>query len=307
LKELRNIRLIEINKIRKGNPGPCPASTVRGWRSQILYLLKNLSKLNISLSSKINPSLNSNFRDQPLIERVAKGVKNNLKVYQSQYSSQGGIDTLETINKQIDSPIYKEEGRSLVKNYNMNIRKFLYKYNLMNHVQNSQSILYNFIKLKRRINTLDSFDYTGSLLRPNISILLKYFFKQIGPALITKPIFIFNHDKIIIQLGYYIKKFSKYRIRNMRELKITRLFKLLAMHRLRISNRFSKLNKSLNNKIQDVRKFNNKERRLILSVFRSITNRDILSIFRVLPNSLELKKKILYFIRKELKQGKKTG
>ena len=36
--------------------------------------------------------------------------------------------------------------------------------------------------------------------------MLKYFFKLMGLALISKPIFIFNHNKITIQISYYINK-----------------------------------------------------------------------------------------------------
>jgi hypothetical protein len=89
---------------------------------------------------------------------------------------------------------------------NLGLRKYLYSYNHMNETGKYQSILYNFIKNTNRINTLDSMDNTGSLLTNNVSVLLKYFFKLIGGALISKPIFIYKNNKIIIRLFVYIKK-----------------------------------------------------------------------------------------------------
>lgn len=86
------------------------------------------------------------------------------------------------------------------------LRKLLYLQNNVNNMGNNQAILYNFLSTSRRINTIESFDYIGSQVKKNISVLLKYFFFKVGPALISKPVFIFNHNKLIIKLGYYINK-----------------------------------------------------------------------------------------------------
>ena len=70
-------------------------------------------------------------------------------------------------------------------------------------------ILFNFNKNFSRVNTINSLDYTGSLERKNISVLLKYFFNLIGGALISKPIFIFNNNKIkLIISNYYYFSFN---------------------------------------------------------------------------------------------------
>lgn len=71
---------------------------------------------------------------------------------------------------------------------------------------NHQATLFNFNSLTNRINTLDSLEYLGFKINSNISILLKYFFASIGEALISKPFFIFQHNKIIIQLSFYLNK-----------------------------------------------------------------------------------------------------
>ena len=42
----------------------------------------------------------------------------------------------------------------------------------------AQSVIFKFISLSKRINTLDAFDYTGSRIHTNISILLKYLIYQ---------------------------------------------------------------------------------------------------------------------------------
>jgi hypothetical protein len=111
--------------------------------------------------------------------------------------------------------IIKKNDHAQAREYYMNFRKFLYKYNLISHPTNPSASLghyqiigYNFIKTTKKINTLNSFDLTGYVaqFKDNISILLKYFFNFIGPALISKPVFIFNHNKIIIQLAYYLNK-----------------------------------------------------------------------------------------------------
>jgi hypothetical protein len=79
-------------------------------------------------------------------------------------------------------------------------------YDLTTHIGNYQVINFSFNKIHQRTNTIESLDYTGSLIFKNISVLLKYFFKSIGPALISKPVFYFNHHKIIIQLAYYLQE-----------------------------------------------------------------------------------------------------
>ena len=69
-----------------------------------------------------------------------------------------------------------------------------------------QSIAFNFLNKFKRINTLNSIDQTGSLVLFNVSVLLKYFFKLIGGALISKPVFEFKHNKVVIKLFFFIKK-----------------------------------------------------------------------------------------------------
>jgi hypothetical protein len=98
----------------------------------------------------------------------------------------------------------------------LNLRQLFYSYNL-----NSQSIikginqvrsvhLFNFKKIFKRLNTLDALDFTGSRIKSNISLLLKYFFFSLGKALISKPIFLFEPNKIKIQLAYYLNKKNLY-------------------------------------------------------------------------------------------------
>jgi hypothetical protein len=94
---------------------------------------------------------------------------------------------------------------------NKALRKLFFKYNLISSIGHYISIGFNFININNRINTHDSFDYTGSLLKSNISILLKQFFFSLLtlgsnhlPVLISKPVYIFNHNKVIIQLGYFL-------------------------------------------------------------------------------------------------------
>ena len=74
------------------------------------------------------------------------------------------------------------------------------------HTGNRKIITYNYIKNNSRENAINSFDHTGSLLKMSISVVLKYFFKLMGLALISKPIFIFNQNKVIIQISYYINR-----------------------------------------------------------------------------------------------------
>jgi hypothetical protein len=69
-----------------------------------------------------------------------------------------------------------------------------------------QIISYSFSKNISRTNTLNSFDHTGSLLKVSISVILKYFFNIMGSALISKPIFVFSHNKVTIQISYFIYK-----------------------------------------------------------------------------------------------------
>lgn len=69
-----------------------------------------------------------------------------------------------------------------------------------------QIITYSFNKNINRTNSLNSLDHTGSLLKISISVILKYFFNLMGSALISKPIFIFSHNKVIIQISYFMHK-----------------------------------------------------------------------------------------------------
>ena len=64
-------------------------------------------------------------------------------------------------------------------NKEMSLRKLLYKYNLTNYIEHFHSILYNYNKISQRTNMLDSLDYTGSRIKKNITMLLKYFFFSI--------------------------------------------------------------------------------------------------------------------------------
>ena len=100
----------------------------------------------------------------------------------------------------------------------LGLRKLFFKskLNSLQHIQSvdrtGEVIAFNFNKNSRRLNTLDSFDLTGTLaVRPqgrylNASLLLKYIFKAMGGALISKPIFIFNQNKITIKLFYFLSK-----------------------------------------------------------------------------------------------------
>jgi hypothetical protein len=320
---LRNIRLIELDKLRKfyslaTRSLSLSLSQRATARDRKLILpphtpegegVSNCSpshshSVNVVHSHSVVPTaekldlnqgkvklINKKFKDlSSFLKFSNKGTVNNIGFYKIkgiglQIPSLQKIKELRANpNKYKEKYGYKSEFMSpnilgqlaikSIKNYNMNIRKFLYKYNIMNQIKNSQSILYNFIKIKRRINTLDSFDYTGSLLRPNISVLLKYFFLKIGPALISKPIFIFNHNKVIIQLGYYIKKYSKYKVKNMRELKLIKLFKVLAIHLSKIKNSKKYL-------------ITKNEKKLMFSMFRRMCNMDMLTISRNLPDYID--------------------
>jgi hypothetical protein len=67
-----------------------------------------------------------------------------------------------------------------------------------------QVISYSFTKNINRTNTLISLDHTGSLLKISISVILKYFFNLMGLSLISKPVFIFSHNKVNIQISYFM-------------------------------------------------------------------------------------------------------
>lgn len=98
--------------------------------------------------------------------------------------------------------------------YHVNLRQLFFKFNIMKSINQSNTLLYNFNKINYRQNMQNALDYTGSLLKSNVSVLLKSFFwnllnyeKAIDnhvPILISKPVFVFNQDKIIIQLSYYL-------------------------------------------------------------------------------------------------------
>jgi len=103
---------------------------------------------------------------------------------------------------------------------NLGLRKILLKskLNSLQHIQSTnrsgEIITYNFNLNTRRLNIFNSFDFTGSSAAfrrshgsyLNISVLIKYFFKTIGGAIISKPLFIYNHNKITIKLFYYLSK-----------------------------------------------------------------------------------------------------
>lgn len=90
--------------------------------------------------------------------------------------------------------------------YELGLRRYLYKYNYILNTGKYQSIAFNFLNKFKRINTFNSIDQTGSLVLFNVSVLLKYFFKLIGGALISKPVFEFKHNKVVIKLFFFIKK-----------------------------------------------------------------------------------------------------
>lgn len=101
-----------------------------------------------------------------------------------------------------------------INKYNiLGLRNILFKFKFFRYFKysgvytgNRKIISYSFIKNYSRANAINSFDHTGSLLKLSISVILKYFFKLMGLALISKPIFIFNHNKITIQISYFINK-----------------------------------------------------------------------------------------------------
>jgi len=104
----------------------------------------------------------------------------------------------------------------------LGLRKLLLKSKLksLQHIQSNNKTLgreiitYNFNQNVRRLNIFNSLNFTGSLvafrrshgLYLNISVLIKYFFKTIGGAIISKPLFIFNQNKITIKFFYYLSK-----------------------------------------------------------------------------------------------------
>ena len=95
----------------------------------------------------------------------------------------------------------------------LGLKKTLFKFKFFRyfrysgvHTGNKKVISYNFIKNSSRTNAINSIDHTGSLLKLSISVILKYFFKLMGLALISRPVYIFNHNKVIIQISYYINR-----------------------------------------------------------------------------------------------------
>jgi hypothetical protein len=113
----------------------------------------------------------------------------------------------------------------LIDNKNINklnkigLKKILSEFKLFRHVRYSgvhtgpkQIISYSFTKNINRTNTLNSFDHTGSLLKISISVILKYFFNIMGLSLISRPFFIFSHNKVNIQISYFM--FRKFYFNN---------------------------------------------------------------------------------------------
>lgn len=150
-----------------------------------------IEKLKIEENNKLNSKLQEqSVSNLPLNTRSAMVATQEKEITSDRFLNS-------KIDKKFFVPIIKPTG---------DIRKFLIKYNLMSNTGKYKVILFNFIKNFSRLNTLNSLDFTGSLEIKNISVLLKYFFKIIGGSLISKPIFIYNQNKIIIQLSYFLNK-----------------------------------------------------------------------------------------------------
>lgn len=131
---------------------------------------------------------------------LSKEVKLNQEINKNITQMENTLES-ETYNPELFPFRHRKQSVSV-----LGLRRYLFRYNQMSDIGHSQSITFNFIKNLKRLNTLDSMDHTGSLIRYDISVLLKYFFKIIGGALISKPVFIFTNKTLIIKLFFYIRK-----------------------------------------------------------------------------------------------------
>lgn len=157
---------------------------------------------------KINKSLT--VCGSPLNLKGGDFKRQGREVEEFSYISQPSGVAAKALNSLFNFEI---DNKGINKYNKLGLRKILSKFKFFRYFRYSgvhtgykQIISYYFSKNDSRTNALNSFDHTGSLLKVSISVILKYFFKLMGLALISKPIFIFNHNKITIQISYYINK-----------------------------------------------------------------------------------------------------
>lgn len=161
------------------------------------FLSKSEDNVNFSISlaprlNMSNPFLNKNNKPQSL------NLINNTTFLK--FGKNFNFNLLSNLK------LYQQINLENKNTYLTGLRKFLYKYNLISHIGQSQAIVFNFNKNIKRINSLDSLDFTGSLIKANMSVFLKYFFNLLGGALISKPVYTYTNKKIIIQLSYFFNK-----------------------------------------------------------------------------------------------------
>ena len=159
-----------------------------------------------------------NYINQSLPLALNKESSPKLNSYTHANNTYNNLVPMPEINKLYNHMInsffnFEIDNKGLNKNNKLGLRKIFYSLKLFRyfrysgvHTGQKQIITYNYIKNNSRTNTINSLDHTGSLLKLNISVILKYFFKLMGLGLISKPIFIFNNNKITIQISYFINK-----------------------------------------------------------------------------------------------------
>jgi len=181
-----------------------------------LITLNNNNPNNSSVQGVFNNYIN-NFND---FNPVISGSH-----YNSLYS--GAEDNLELSGSVSPFFDFLIDNKNINKLNKLGLRKILSEFKLFRYFRYSgantgpkQVISYSFTKNINRTNTLNSLDHTGSLLKVSISVILKYFFKIMGLALISKPVFIFSPNKVNIQISYFMNNkiyFSNSSMRNWNE------------------------------------------------------------------------------------------
>lgn len=177
-------------------------------------------KLSPAFAATYSLKKNTKVPSSKIKKQVSLGRQSKKQVLAVTYENKEAcrLDALQSIASTKQKTERALQGRGL------GLRKLLLKSKL-NSLQHSQStnralvreiITYNFNRNTRRYNIFNSFDFSGSSPAGqgrrshgsylNVSALIKYFFKTIGGAIISKPLFIFNHNKITIKFFYYLSK-----------------------------------------------------------------------------------------------------
>ena len=191
---------------------------------------------NTSITSQLKNNLNTNTNELkrlPMTHKENNHINNfydfNPVISGSHFNSlySGAEDNLELSGAVSPFFDFLIDNKNINKFNKLGLRKILSEFKFFRYFKYSgantgpkQVISYSFTKNINRTNTLNSLDHTGSLLKVSISVILKYFFKIMGLALISKPVFIFSPNKVNIQISYFMNNkiyFSNSSMRNWNE------------------------------------------------------------------------------------------